>query len=80
MCAPEPTDPQDAVVAKQFMENNALYHKTAKEWVMTYACPDSIEKTKISKLMEMGFDDATSKNALEKNGWDVETAINSLLG
>ena len=79
MCVPEANDPQDAVVANQYKENIALFNKTAKEWTMTHANPDSVEKSKISKLMEMGFDEAVSRAALEKNGWDENAAINSLL-
>jgi ubiquitin-conjugating enzyme (huntingtin interacting protein 2) len=79
MCVPEANDPQDAVVANQYKENIALFNKTAKEWTMTHANPDSVEKSKISKLLEMGFDEAVSRAALEKNGWDENAAINSLL-
>lgn len=37
MSAPEPDDPQDAVVAKQYKENNKEYVSTAKFWTETYA-------------------------------------------
>jgi ubiquitin-conjugating enzyme (huntingtin interacting protein 2) len=79
MCVPEANDPQDAVVANQYKENIALFNKTAKEWTMSHANPDSVEKSKISKLLEMGFDEAVSRAALEKNAWDENAAINSLL-
>ena len=37
LTAAEPTDPQDAVVAKQYMENIDLYKKTARHWAIAYA-------------------------------------------
>ena len=37
MSAPEPDDPQDAVVAKQYKENKEEFTKTAKFWTDTYA-------------------------------------------
>ena len=37
MSAPEPDDPQDAVVAKQYKESHAEFAKTAKFWTDTYA-------------------------------------------
>lgn len=30
MCSPEPTDPQDAMVAQQYLSNKALFNETAK--------------------------------------------------
>ena len=37
LSAPEPDDPQDAVVAKQYKENQPEFQKTAKYWTDTYA-------------------------------------------
>lgn len=37
MSAPEPDDPQDAVVAKQYKENQSDYNAQAKFWTETYA-------------------------------------------
>ena len=79
MCVPEPNDPQDAVVASQYKDNKALFNKTAKEWTAKYANPDSIMANKIKTLMEMGFDEQTSKKALETHNWDENLAANSLL-
>ena len=79
MCVPEPNDPQDAVVAGQYMNDKPLYEKTAKEWTAKYANPDSIQTTKIKMQTEMGFDDNTARKAQEKYNWDENMAINSLL-
>lgn len=34
---PEPNDPQDAVVAKQYKENRHIFRQTAKFWAQVYA-------------------------------------------
>lgn len=37
LSAAEPDDPQDAVVAKQYKENNEMFTLTAKHWTNIYA-------------------------------------------
>ena len=37
LAAPEPDDPQDAVVAKQYKEQRELFSKTARHWANVYA-------------------------------------------
>ena len=37
LAAAEPDDPQDAVVAKQYKENPAIFKLTAKHWANRYA-------------------------------------------
>jgi len=37
LAAAEPDDPQDAVVARQYKENNSIYRQTAKHWTNVYA-------------------------------------------
>lgn len=39
LASPEPDDPQDAVVAKQYKENPELFKKTAQHWTQVYASP-----------------------------------------
>jgi len=39
MCAPEPKDPQDAVVAGQYMSDRRAWEAKAREWTRTYAAP-----------------------------------------
>ena len=80
MCAPEPDDPQDAVVAKQYKTNLDKFQEQAKAWTQKYANPTALENSKIKKLTEMGFTDAQARAALEKVGWDEEAAIVALLG
>lgn len=78
LCAPEPNDPQDAVVAGQYKSDRKLYHKTAKEWVEKYASP-RINEDKIKKLVEMGFSKKAVEAALEKHGFEEEKALEDLL-
>ena len=37
MSAPEPDDPQDAVVASQYKKNKADFDRTARYWAQKYA-------------------------------------------
>ena len=80
MCEPVPNDPQDAVVAKQYMSDIKLFNQTAKHWVEEYANPERNVQRKIKEIMEMGFTEKQAKEALEKNDDDVQKAINFLIG
>ena len=80
MCEPVPNDPQDAVVAKQYMSDINLFNQTAKHWVEEYANPERNIQIKIKQIMEMGFTEQQAKEALEKNDQDVQKAINFLIG
>ena len=80
MCDPVPNDPQDAVVAKQYMSDIKLFNETAKHWVEEYANPERNLQKKIKEITEMGFTEEQAKKALEQNNEDVEKAINFLVG
>ena len=80
MCEPVPNDPQDAVVAKQYMSDIKLFNETAKHWVEEYANPERSLQKKIKEIVEMGFTEKQAKEALEQNNEDVEKAINFLVG
>lgn len=54
MSAPEPDDPQDAVVAKQYKEAHSEFCRTAKFWTETYA---SATMPGLDMLMGMGFEE-----------------------
>mmetsp|Transcript_8175 Transcript_8175/g.14830 ORF Transcript_8175/g.14830 Transcript_8175/m.14830 type:complete len:192 (+) Transcript_8175:117-692(+) len=79
LCAAEPTDPQDAVVAEMYIKNREEYDRKAKEWTETYANP-SVNAGKIMRVVEMGFEKEKAVKALEENEWDEEKAVNALLG
>jgi ubiquitin-conjugating enzyme (huntingtin interacting protein 2) len=80
LCAPEPTDPQDAEVAKQYLSNKKLFEETAREWTKKYAKdPAIVHKEKIDRLIEMGFPEKVARETLEKFAWSEADAVNSLL-
>lgn len=79
LCAAEPTDPQDAEVAKMYMKNREEFDRTAKFWTESYAKPSSKEDA-IKNICDMGFDRESAIKALEKANWDETAAVNSLLG
>lgn len=82
LASPEPDDPQDAVVARQYKEERETYIRTAKQWTKTYANGTDVLdhecQQKLIQLMEMGFDQDSSINALSKHAWNVERAIEAL--
>lgn len=79
LCAPEPNDPQDAQVARMYLENHDEFIKTATHWTEVYA-NESGKDVSIQKVCEMGFSVEEARAALEKTGWDEEAAVNRLLG
>jgi len=48
LTAAEPTDPQDAQVAKQYMEDRAAFDNTARFWTQTYAMPDGASTSDVA--------------------------------
>lgn len=73
-----PDEPQDAVVAKQYIENHELFLLTAKEWTHVYAgAPHNnpeFEK-KLERIIEMGVTRSKALFALSISNWDVEESI-----
>ena len=53
LAAPEPSDPQDAVVAKMYMEQRETFDATAREWTKKYATEKQVDPV-AGELMEMG--------------------------
>lgn len=81
LTAAEPDDPQDAVVAKQYKENRALYDKTAAYWTAAYAGGKAggEEQALVNELMNMGFGEEACRNALSTKNWDMQQAVDMLL-
>ena len=82
LCSPEPSDPQDAQVARMYLDNKSEFDRTAKYWVTMYATPKSEDSKNeaIARVCEMGFDKESARKALEKHKWDESAAVNALLG
>ena len=80
LSAPEPDDPQDAVVAKQYKEKNSEYVNTAKFWTETYAqAKETTDDTKVDNLVNMGFDKSKAADALKMHNGDENAALEELL-
>lgn len=79
LSAPEPDDPQDAVVAKMYKNDYETFKQTAAYWKDTYATGITSHDQKINALVEMGFEEAMCRQKLEENNWDQERAMEALL-
>lgn len=80
LSAPEPDDPQDAVVAQQYLREHQTFVGTARYWTETFAKTSTLAADdKIQKLVEMGFPEAQVRSTLEANGWDENMALEKLL-
>eukprot|EP00056_Hartaetosiga_gracilis_P018077 m.9570 g.9570 ORF g.9570 m.9570 type:complete len:204 (+) comp6377_c0_seq1:40-651(+) len=80
MAAPEPDDPQDAMVAQQYKGDQELFVKTARFWAQSYAqAPkdDVFEEYsgKVQQLVDMGIEEGKARDELSYSGWDVEAAV-----
>uniref|UniRef100_A0A1I8BS57 E2 ubiquitin-conjugating enzyme n=1 Tax=Meloidogyne hapla TaxID=6305 RepID=A0A1I8BS57_MELHA len=82
LVSPEPQDPQDAIVAKQYMADVELYNKTARYWSQHYAgAPGEKDKEMVNlvnKLQEMGVAQDYSISSLSGHGWNLSKATESI--
>eukprot|EP01018_Ginkgo_biloba_P017693 Gb_31527 [translate_table: standard] len=79
LSAPEPDDPQDAVVAQQYLRDHPTFLGTARYWTETFAKRTSLGmEEKVQKLTEMGFPEDMVRNALAKCGGDENMALEKL--
>jgi ubiquitin-conjugating enzyme (huntingtin interacting protein 2) len=82
LASPVPDDPQDAVVARQYLSDQRAFERQARSWTETHAThakahgPDE----KVLRLVEMGFDAETATAALFKANGDEQAALEVLLG
>lgn len=80
LASPEPNDPQDAVVAKQYMSKNKDFQQQAKEWTQTYAAKPGANDPRVQQLVDMGFPYDQVSQALLSAGGDSNAALERLLG
>ncbi|KAL2347088.1 hypothetical protein Fmac_001088 [Flemingia macrophylla] len=80
LSAPQPDDPQDAVVAQQYLKDYQTFVNTARYWTESFAKESTrgIED-KVQKLVEMGFPEAQVRSVLEAVGGDENLALERLL-
>jgi ubiquitin-conjugating enzyme (huntingtin interacting protein 2) len=81
LASPEPDDPQDAVVARQYLAQRPLFDHTARQWTADYAAPGGARPpdAKLARLREMGFPEAEARAALASSGGDEAAALEKLL-
>ncbi|CAG2173476.1 unnamed protein product [Oppiella nova] len=90
LSSPEPSDPQDAVVANQYTTDRAMYNMTAKYWTYCYAMSEDSRKNydtndfrvfqeKIERVRgaTKGGSHERALTALSCNHWDVDKALKS---
>ncbi|XP_059641133.1 ubiquitin-conjugating enzyme E2 27 [Cornus florida] len=79
LSTPEPDDPQDAVVAQQYLRDYQTFVGTARYWTETFAKSSTLGfEEKVQKLVEMGFPEALVRSTLEKVNGDENMALEKL--
>ncbi|MCO5603973.1 hypothetical protein L7F22_058130 [Adiantum nelumboides] len=79
LSTPEPGDPQDAVVAEQYLKQYSTYVSTARYWTETFAKRSSVGlQEKVLKFVEMGFSEDAARGALQSTGGDENAALEKL--
>jgi len=81
MASPEPDDPQDAVVARQYKESQETYRSTARHWCFMYAGGTQSNTDydyKMKRLVDMGVDRDQACVALSSFNWDLEKATQNI--
>jgi ubiquitin-conjugating enzyme (huntingtin interacting protein 2) len=81
LAAPEPDDPQDAVVARQYQDNFPIFRKTAQHWASCYAGSQHMNPefdTMLRHLKDMGIEEGSARVALSSCGWDLQKATDQL--
>lgn len=81
LSTPQPDDPQDAVVARQYLNNVSEFRATAKQWTEMYAHASQLvsRAEKLKMLTEMGFSEELAAAALDKAMGDENSAMELLL-
>ncbi|CAH9109090.1 unnamed protein product [Cuscuta europaea] len=78
LSAPEPDDPQDAVVAEQYLRDHNTFLGTARYWTDAFAKPSLGLDEKVQRLVEMGFPEAQVRRTLELVDGDENSALERL--
>ena len=76
---PVPDDPQDGIVARQYLLDKKMFEKTAILWTNIYAGgPDKVDpeyNNMLNKLVEMGVGRTEALRHLSNYCWDLEKSI-----
>ncbi|DAZ93826.1 TPA: hypothetical protein N0F65_009334 [Lagenidium giganteum] len=81
LSAAEPSDPQDAEVAKMYMDHYPRFVSTAQFWTETYAKErkDGVNDEAVQRLTDMGFAEDQARRALAECKGDENAAVEKLL-
>lgn len=81
LASPQPDDPQDAVVANQYLTDFEAWKARAKQWTVEFAYEGQpmLVDFKLMKIVEMGFDKAAAQKALQQANGDENAALEILL-
>lgn len=86
LCDPAPEDPQDAQVARHYLDDRAGFERTAREWTQRHANgtffvdpEEGLDKKAIARLAEMGFERVKVVKALRDTSGNEGNAIELLL-
>ena len=81
LSSPQPDDPQDAVVAGQYLSSLAQYRATAAQWTEAYAHAAQVVglEAKAQRAVEMGFGRDAALAALRRADGDEQQALELLL-
>ncbi|BDA50884.1 Ubiquitin-conjugating enzyme E2 K [Coccomyxa sp. Obi] len=81
LSSPQPDDPQDAVVARQYLTDNATFQRTARMWTENFAhkALAATEDEKVLRLADMGFSKEAASVALQSAHGDENAALELLL-
>nr|CAB3475297.1 unnamed protein product [Digitaria exilis] len=79
LSSPVPDDPQDAVVAQQYLHDYPAFVATARYWTETFAKSTSTGmEEKVQKLVEMGFPEDLVRSTLKSVDGDENMALEKL--
>ncbi|GJM92012.1 hypothetical protein PR202_ga08436 [Eleusine coracana subsp. coracana] len=79
LSAPAPDDPQDAVVAQQYLRDYSTFVSTARYWTEAFAKSASTGmEEKVQKLVEMGFPEDLVRSTLKSVDGDENMALEKL--
>ena len=80
---PNPNDPQDAIVAGQYLGNYPTYQGTAEHWTQVYAGSHHQHPeydAKVKQLQDMmGVEEEAARDALSRCGWILELLLEEAL-
>ncbi|KAJ1704039.1 hypothetical protein LUZ63_003818 [Rhynchospora breviuscula] len=78
LSSPEPDDPQDAVVAQQYLRDYPKFVATASHWTAAFAKMSVGIEEKVKRLVEMGFPEDLVRNTLKSVNGDENLALEKL--